>query len=864
MVTDERDPRPSEADDRMARILSEGAASVGQHREQLRRENSDSAEDVLVRLNALDFVNSLVGEATEIPEKLGDYRITGLLGRGGMGTVYQAYQESLEREVALKVLSPSYSADPTMRKRFRSEARATASLHHEHIVPIYDFGETMGLLFFAMERVDGVSLDKHISAARRRSTPAMEPLEAARRFSGVAAALGHAHRRRLLHRDVKPGNILVQADGSLALADFGLSKVLGEVSVHLTTKEGGFLGTLHYAAPEQARGHEVTPASDLYSLGVTMFEAITGRLPLSGESTEAVLQSILYGQATRLRECLPRAPKDLDAVLDKVLSKEPEDRYEDGEILARDLMRVAEGEPVRIRRQPIVVRLWRRAKKNPGLSAAVLTVLILSVVTLVLFRGLLLEASRSEVSRYENLIAQAMDDARNEGGVATGPPGYFEGLTGVPEGSRQASSGMMSLLQEAEALRPEEAEAARLRAAYLDDPLPGATDLLRAGRGFQALQLLDTQISDGAGLRDPETELALYRVYLGRAVANLTRSVSRRQDARLDLVRASFLRPGAFFSNVLLAITEWDPSSGAEQLIGSLNRFLTGAPSGGARAIGGLLLALADIRAPSGANLMEFAMPYRDRKVLHQRALELLTTTPEALAATDRPTGLEAEVAENARSALASLGDQVTLRSFLSAGRDLLDRSVAPDSPLQAWSLVFTFLDGLNPDASFRLPSGDEMSPEMQVRGWAALLGIDPSEGLLQIGAERVASLSTNYENLPGLRRLNAMFQRWVGDGMTAWEAADAWVKEEPDDPDAYLCRMWARLLAGQELLGEEGQLVWVGNDGGWALSEAADPDLVRDDILRLLEEAESLHAEDPATVDEIRNLGRAFGGEGQ
>src|SRR5690606_37031969 len=138
------------------------------------------------------------------------------------------------------------------------------------------------------------------------------PLDAARRFAGVADALALAHKRQILHRDVKPGNILVQPDGTLALADFGLSKFLGEASVHLTSV-GGFLGTLHYAPPEQARGEPLTPASDLYSLGVTMFEAITGELPLRGDSTEAMLQALLHEEPRRLRDLLPRVPRDLDA-----------------------------------------------------------------------------------------------------------------------------------------------------------------------------------------------------------------------------------------------------------------------------------------------------------------------------------------------------------------------------------------------------------------------------------------------------------------------------------------------------------------------------------------------------------------------
>jgi len=313
------------ADSKMADLLASGRSGADLRR-QLEQTSTPEGEDLLSRLNALEFLGGVVGETSDVPERLGTYRITGLLGRGGMGTVYSAWQDELEREVALKVLSPTWSSDPTMRQRFRAEARATAALHHRHIVPIYDYGEAQGRLFFAMERVDGLSLDKHIAAARRREQRPLDPREAARKFAGVADALGLAHRRRLLHRDVKPGNILVAADGTLALTDFGLAKALDQGSMRLTSKSGGFLGTLHYSSPEQAMGSVLTPASDLYSLGVTIYEAVSGELPLNGKTTEAVLQQVLYGTPRRLRDVLPKPPKDLEAVLDKLLSREAGDR----------------------------------------------------------------------------------------------------------------------------------------------------------------------------------------------------------------------------------------------------------------------------------------------------------------------------------------------------------------------------------------------------------------------------------------------------------------------------------------------------------------------------------------------------------
>ncbi|MFY9342282.1 MAG: protein kinase, partial [Planctomycetota bacterium] len=168
---------PDAADLRMADVLR-GSTSGADLRAELQQQTSAAATDLLARLNALDFVQDVVGTPRDVPSRIGPYQVKGVLGRGGMGTVYLGWQEELEREVALKVLASNWSADPTMRKRFRAEARATAALHHRHIVPIYDYGEAAGVLFFAMERVDGMSLDKHIAAARRLAKPPLEPHDA--------------------------------------------------------------------------------------------------------------------------------------------------------------------------------------------------------------------------------------------------------------------------------------------------------------------------------------------------------------------------------------------------------------------------------------------------------------------------------------------------------------------------------------------------------------------------------------------------------------------------------------------------------------------------------------------------------------
>lgn len=579
---------PDATDLRMVDVLR-GSESGADLRRALQHEESDEASDLLARLNALDFVQQVVGEKVDVPDRIGGYDVRGLLGRGGMGTVYLGWQPELEREVALKVLAPTYTSDPTMRKRFRAEARATAALHHRHIVPIYDYGEAQGMLFFAMERVDGMSLDKHIAAARRVDGVAMQPLDAARRFAGVADALGLAHRRRLLHRDVKPGNILVAADGTLALTDFGLAKALDHASMHLTSKAGGFLGTLHYASPEQALGAELSPASDLYSLGVTMFEAVTGHLPITGRSTEALLQSILHGTPRRLRDFVPKPPKDLEAVLEKLLSREPGDRYQDGEELSRDLLRIADGEPVHIRRLALHRRLWRRARKNPVLTGALVAVFVLVLATLALLGVLSREKGQSLASRHQNDLVAIARDIGREAGSPWGPVPLLFALTGVEAGDVPPSDPVLSALARAERAMPDDAKAAQMRAAYTDDPDPQASAFLREGRGYEALLRLDTAIATKVSKRtagDLAVELALYRLYLGRGVARLTAAVARPYEARSDLALASFLRPGAVFPQALLDVLDVVQSNDVVAAADRLERELQSAARERAHTIG--------------------------------------------------------------------------------------------------------------------------------------------------------------------------------------------------------------------------------------------------------------------------------------
>ena len=256
----------------------------------------------------------------DIGSLVAGYRIEGVLGRGGMGVVYEAHQLSLDRPVALKILSPELSADDAFRERFRREGLIQARIDHPHIVPIYEAGEHAGGLFLAMRIVRGPTLKDLI---------AMRELEGARTLRilrPIGDALEAAHDVGLIHRDIKPQNILVGSRDHAFLADFGLTK--GPTEQRSLTKTGQFVGTLDYISPEQIRGESATTRSDVYSLAAVLFECLTGVVPYPKESDAAVLFAHMAEPPPLVTDQRPDLPPDLDAVLLRAMSKNPAERPE--------------------------------------------------------------------------------------------------------------------------------------------------------------------------------------------------------------------------------------------------------------------------------------------------------------------------------------------------------------------------------------------------------------------------------------------------------------------------------------------------------------------------------------------------------
>ena len=248
----------------------------------------------------------------------GRYEITKLLGRGGMALVFLANDLGLERQVAIKVLPPDMSLDTKLIPRFQQEAKTAAKLDHPNIIPIYRVESEAGLDYFVMKYVAGQSLDQMLEKGPL-------PLDLARRVLREAGlALGHAHKRGIVHRDVKPANIMLENDGRVILTDFGISKALEGGSGFTGT--GAIIGTPHYMAPEQAKGLEVDGRADQYALGVVGYQILTGKQPFDG-SSHSILYKHVFEPPPRVFEARPDAPADLVAALDRALSKEPEKRF---------------------------------------------------------------------------------------------------------------------------------------------------------------------------------------------------------------------------------------------------------------------------------------------------------------------------------------------------------------------------------------------------------------------------------------------------------------------------------------------------------------------------------------------------------
>jgi serine/threonine protein kinase len=413
------------------------------------------------------------GTATtsEGPE-LGDFQIIRPLGRGGMGVVFEAVQQSLGRRVALKVLPFGAAFDPRQLARFRVESQAAAQLHHTHIVPVYSVGCERGVHYYAMQLIDGLTLAELIADLRQvrslgraprpsaaatnldtpkssrpaatggDSSPKAKTTASDGRTSGwalltstsnhsdtffreiaslglhAAEALEHAHQNGVLHRDVKPSNLMVDNRGHLWVTDFGLARFQGDPGL---TQTGDLLGTLRYMSPEQTLGNSsvVDERSDVYSLGATLYELFTLEPAFAGSDRHDLLRRIAQEEPRRPRAINPALPADLETIVLKAMAKDPVSRYCSATALAEDLERYIDDQPILARRPGPLERLARLARRHMSLILAVLPLLTLMVIGLtfaiivVLAKQAEIQSKKDEIERSRVEVKRQRDDARS-------------------------------------------------------------------------------------------------------------------------------------------------------------------------------------------------------------------------------------------------------------------------------------------------------------------------------------------------------------------------------------------------------------------------------------------------------------------
>ena len=328
-------------------------------------QNGETLEDVLSEIEVRDS------------DWLGNYQILEEIGRGGMGVIYRARQRHTRRIVALKRILAYHADSRETLARFRREAQAAAHLDHPNILPIYEVDQCEDELpFFSMKFAAGGSLVEAAPALRR------EPRRAAALMARVAHAVQYAHVRGILHRDLKPANILLDGHGEPLVSDFGLATWLEGVSD--LTQSLTIFGTPGYIAPEQANPAlaetaKLTPAADVYSLGVILFDLLTGRPPFLGEHAVAVIQQASEKSAPKLRSLVPTLDRDLETICAKCLERDPNARYRSAGALAEDLERWLEGRSILARHVSLPVRLWRWSKRNR--MTAAMTALSMALAT---------------------------------------------------------------------------------------------------------------------------------------------------------------------------------------------------------------------------------------------------------------------------------------------------------------------------------------------------------------------------------------------------------------------------------------------------------------------------------------------------
>ncbi|MEM9657615.1 MAG: serine/threonine-protein kinase, partial [Planctomycetota bacterium] len=432
-------------------------AGVAPPQDEFLRQHAEIADELRPSLEGLALVCHAAGPKPAAPEveltaePIGDFRIVGELGRGGMGVVYEAVQMSLGRHVALKVLPFASGLDEIRLQRFRNEAHAAAALHHTHIVPVYAVGSDRGVHYYAMQLIDGSTLAELIENLRtknldQRSVAAplartadggpsdgVDSLRAddtiarhstllssgaadrqryyrsvVRMIHQAAVAIDHAHQYGVVHRDVKPANLLLDSVGKVWVTDFGLAQVQNEAS-HLT-RTGDPLGTLRYMSPEQAAGErdELDHRTDIYSLGVTLYELLTLQPAISGDGYREMLNHVALHDPPSPRSLEPALPLELDTIVRTAIAKAPDERYASARAFADDLQAWLDDKAISAKPPTTLERLAKWRRRNSGLVAVIGGFLLLATIGLLTTTLLIWEEQRRTQEALERETEQRL------------------------------------------------------------------------------------------------------------------------------------------------------------------------------------------------------------------------------------------------------------------------------------------------------------------------------------------------------------------------------------------------------------------------------------------------------------------------
>jgi len=338
--------------------------------------------------------------------KLGEYTIIRELGRGGMGIVYEARQRTLNRRVALKLLPMASMLDQRQIARFKNESRAAAQLEHPNIVPVYSFGVERGIHYYSMQFIDGQTIDSWIESSVNPASQQQWRCTA-QIMIAAAGALDCAHQCGIVHRDIKPSNLMLDHNGKLWVTDFGLARCQNDLSLTLS---GDMVGTMRYMSPEQAGGRAelVDHRTDIYSLGATMYEMLTGRVAVKGDDGPSVLSEITNGNPPRIRRVMPHVPADLEVVLLKAMAREKDDRYATAREFAADLQAVLEDRPILAKPPSLLTIAGRWASRHRKLVAVASLVLFVGILGSLASAIIIAEKNR-DVEKYFRQAKETVD-----------------------------------------------------------------------------------------------------------------------------------------------------------------------------------------------------------------------------------------------------------------------------------------------------------------------------------------------------------------------------------------------------------------------------------------------------------------------